>query len=129
MTIYDKLQAVKADEWICEYKDGILYRKYVSYKSINGFPKMLGYQYYTGGTVKFEGILQRGGLYEGRYYYPDGKLKFEGRCNERERGGYYGPPYPVSGAYYGEDGELLYKGKFMVNHVGGVGWPMVKETQ
>lgn len=125
MSIYDKLKNVKTEDWICEYKDEVLRRKYVSYKSINGFPKVLGYEYYPDGTVKFAGILQRGGLYEGKYYYPSGSLKFEGRCNERENGGYYGPSFPINGEYYSETGELLYQGRFKIERLGSLGYPKV----
>lgn len=108
-----------------KYKSGSVYRKKVPYKPINGFSKYLGYEYYEDGNIKYEGILQRGGLYEGKYYYPSGNLKFVGRYNEREKGGYYGPPYPVYGEYYAETGELLYKGRFEIRSVGSLRYPVV----
>lgn len=108
------------------FESGAVRRKVVPYKAINGKPKFYGYEYYEDGMVKYEGILQRGGLYEGKYYYPSGRLKFVGRYNDREiNGGYYGPPYPINGTYYSEAGEILYRGRFEIRHEGGVGYPKV----
>lgn len=126
MSIYEKLLLVQENEWSFEYRGKVLYRKVVPYKRINGYPKYLGYQYYSNGQVEFEGVLQRGGLFEGKCYYSSGQVKFIGRCNEREKDGYYGPPYPVYGEYFSEDGSLLYQGRFDVDRIGGVGWPRVR---
>lgn len=108
------------------FESGAIRRKVVPYEAINGVPKLYGYEYYEDGNVKYEGILQRGGLYEGKYYYPSGKLKFVGRYNEREiNGGYYGPPFPINGSYYSETGELLYQGRFKIKRLGSLGYPKV----
>jgi len=115
------------DKIVIEYfESGAVHRKVVPYKAINDVLKFYGYEYYEDGNVKYEGILQRGGLYEGRYYYPNGKLKFAGRYNEREiNGGYYGPPFPVNGSYYSEDGELIFQGRFRIQRLGSLGYPKV----
>lgn len=87
--------------------------------------------YYEDGSVKCEGIFQKAGLFEGKLYYPSGQLKFEGKCNnkEREKSGYYGPSYPVSGRFYSEDGQLIYEGQFKVIHQGSLGYPRVMEPE
>jgi len=108
------------------FASGAMRRKVERCEPINGAPKFYGYEYYENGGVKYEGILQRGGLYEGKYYYPSGKVKFIGRYCEREHmGGYYGPPFPVYGSYFSESGELLFEGRFEIRRLGSLGYPMV----
>ena len=107
------------------FPSGNVRRIAVRWEDINGYAKDLGFEFYESGAIRFAGILQRGGLYQGREYYPSGGLKFAGQCNEREAGGYYGPPYPVEGKFFSGDGKLLYDGRFHVVRQGGVGYPKV----
>ena len=97
----------------------------VQWEEINGYPKSLGFIFYETGELRGAGILQRGGLYQGKEFYQSGRLKFVGQYNERETGEYYGPPYPVEGKFYSEDGKLLYDGRFHIGKQGGVGYPRV----
>lgn len=84
-----------------------------------------GTLFYEDGTVRQRGRFQRGGLREGDEYYPDGKLMFTGRYNDREKGDYYGPPYPEYGQFYDEDGNLVYNGKVRIGRSGGLAYPHV----
>lgn len=84
-----------------------------------------GILFFETGKPWMEGTFQRGGLRRGKQYYPSGKLMFSGEYNDRERGRYYGPPYPVSGTLYDEAGKVLYQGHIPHKGNGSLAYPYI----
>lgn len=85
-----------------------------------------GSLYREDGTLWMQGRFQRGGLRSGKQYYPNGQLMFSGEYNDRERGSYYGPPYPVRGTLYDEEGKVLYDGRIPKTSSGSLGYPYIR---
>ena len=99
-------------------KDGDLVYEGLTY---NNNPYGIGITYWPNNNIYQEGIFDIKGLVNGREYYSDGSLRFEG-IYERNRG--YGPNYPIYGKYY-KNNELVYEGSFIIK-ISGLGYPFVE---
>lgn len=91
----------------------------------NNKPCGVGTSYFRNGNIYQEGIFGVKGFLCGREYYSNGTLRFEGVL-ELNRG--YGPNYPRYGFFQTKDGSYTFEGKFIVSR-SGLGYPIIKEPE